>query len=495
MSAVPDPASDMGQMQFGTKNSLMQLQWSPGGAELTSEVLLALTETFQNAGLLVYPNEQRKLRDNPAVWQISMRMGPDEKAPPAAVIIWSRPDARRLMQLLIGSAEKTVPLESAADRAAAMDRLVEGMVCESVEPALARYGVADGIDPTWSVELVAESAETAYRSPSELEAVVVRIAGGAAKNQIDLASEAALRGYAAQSGMQLTRMQKQPVAPGGPLSRTDGVLVDADGDPMTEARAEFYDCGDTVALVLLQRQDETWPWPKITGAHCLPPGEAPVARKATITAKTPAFGPNSLLKPTFTTSEGPVAAGTASVVRVGDKTWLVTAHHLFGPNGGMASTYLPHELPSVVKGGKASSPMPGGKVVQAGAPAVIADAEAFSDGNARGDLAALPVKKVTGDVLQLAEGPPANGAPVWMLADPNNAEAGAHLGWIAYTTEGQYLYYFHQADLDLAGTSGAALVDAKGHLIGVHVAGGEVDGAAFGMANPWPSVKAKLGAL
>src|SRR5262245_37543781 len=70
----------------------------------------------------------------------------------------------------------------------------------------------------------------------------------------------------------------------------------------------------------------------------------------------PTIAPHSVLRPVFATTEGEIPAGTAFVVRWDNgSNLLLTAHHLFGPMGGMSRDIAAAELPKVVKSVRAAS--------------------------------------------------------------------------------------------------------------------------------------------
>lgn len=236
---------------------------------------------------------------------------------------------------------------------------------------------------------------------------------------------------------------------------------------------------------------------------------APRSAGAEAPVQAPDVPDRFVLRPSFSTSLGPVNAGSAFALAHNGKTVLVTALHLLGPAGGLKAQVEPGKLGSVVQSVAVRGAFTGqGKPPVSTAKDVVAIAGAHPMGDdAAGDILVLAPEEKTGlDRLEIGDKPklapgslasaaPKVGDPVWLAAAATNAEGRAHVGKVVEINDKWLFYEIAQSDLSLAGTNGAPILNAAGEVVGIQLGGGVMDdGKLVGAANPWSAVHAKLSA-
>ena len=237
----------------------------------------------------------------------------------------------------------------------------------------------------------------------------------------------------------------------------------------------------------------------------------PRAAEAEAPSAAPEVADRFVLRPSFSTSAGPVNAGSAFALKHGDRTVLVTALHLLGPAGGLAAQVDATKLGDVVQsvGVRGAFTGAGGPAIATAKKVVpVAGAHPMGD-DAAGDILLLEPEVKTGlDRLQVQKTPslapgalaaaaPAVGDPVWLAASVQGVDTRVHAGKVVEINDKWMFYEIAKGDLDLAGTNGAPILDAKGKVVAIQLGGGVMeDGKLIGAANPWPAVKKALdGAL
>lgn len=188
-------------------------------------------------------------------------------------------------------------------------------------------------------------------------------------------------------------------------------------------------------------------------------------------------------RPTYETVDGEFSAGTAFPLSVATTTLLLTAHHVFGPDGGLARAIAFDELPSFAK--RMSLRADSGAPIHAtSAQAVlIPGARAFSEADYAHDIAAFVLEgQGTVVALEPAASAPAIDARVYLLAPVVDGTARCHPARVV-STDGP-LVVAYDAPLTLIATSGAPIVDEKGRLLGINIGGGTSDDVTFSTANP-----------
>lgn len=219
---------------------------------------------------------------------------------------------------------------------------------------------------------------------------------------------------------------------------------------------------------------------------------------AAVAAGPPPVVDGFVLRPVFHTSSGDVLAGTAFGLDVGGRYVVVTAYHLFGPNGGLPSLVPPGEIPAFVPSATVVDAWTGARVGDTHAALAIPDARPMGD-SAAYDLALFPMDRPSPvDALSisgkttlrpaiLAPAPPRTGDPVWVAAPLVGGAPDAPRVLPAQVVEvnADWVFYrFERADVDLTATSGAPVLDGSGRVVGVHLGGGKVGNELIGSANP-----------
>jgi hypothetical protein len=232
----------------------------------------------------------------------------------------------------------------------------------------------------------------------------------------------------------------------------------------------------------------------ITAAPAAPPASVPAAPASEPEpAGPPMIAPSALLRPVFNTTEGEIPAGSAFMVRVGDHKLLLTAHHLFGPMGGMSRDIPPDELPKVFKSVRAKSSADPALSVESSQLVAIADAHAFEKGDFSHDLAAFVLEPpANATVLELASAMPAVGARVYLLAEPIGKPVGLFSGRVTFLGPTALAYTLDDTTMQLAGSSGAPVLDAHGRVVGTNLAGGLMGTVYRGAGNPITSIRERL---
>jgi hypothetical protein len=215
-----------------------------------------------------------------------------------------------------------------------------------------------------------------------------------------------------------------------------------------------------------------------------------------LSAGEPKVPDNALLKPTFLLSNGSWSGGTAFLLRVADRheALLVTCHHLFGPATGRERQMSGEQIRANVCAAVGLSMQDQKTIFVAGNYILFPDARSHDEHGAERDLAAFVVKSdKPPPAFEFAESAPQIGQKVYMFArlrsetEPRLFPAKivqVELNWLLYT--------FEDKTIDLAGTSGAPVLDDQGKVIGMHVGGGAQHGELTGAANPAARMKENL---
>ncbi|MCO4744468.1 MAG: hypothetical protein KC912_06765 [Proteobacteria bacterium] len=213
-----------------------------------------------------------------------------------------------------------------------------------------------------------------------------------------------------------------------------------------------------------------------------------------------------VMRPTFEIAEKKSpAGGMAFVVDHEERRFAISAYQLLGAPSGMATVPAADVATSVTK--IALSELASQQwLANTGVPLVIAAEVVGSTASKDVIVAPIEVSKdrtaalTMGDRATLKPGAlaaedPKKGDPVWLVSPlANAADAGfIHAGTIA-EINGDFIFYdVANRELDLAGTSGAPLVDAGGKVVGMQV--GVIrfeDGALAGSAVPLAAIKARI---
>jgi hypothetical protein len=193
-----------------------------------------------------------------------------------------------------------------------------------------------------------------------------------------------------------------------------------------------------------------------------------------------------VLRPEFETATGKTRGGTAFAVRLqGDARRVVlTARHLVENTTGGAPADVKKVFFRDAFGVESSVPM--------GSAASFLDLPSAPHGKTSeaGDVAAL----WAGDdsyfaTVSLATENPVKGDSIWLVCPILNAKGDKakqrfHRAVVEGVAEGDLVYWFDNAQLDLTATNGAPLVNESGEVVGINLGGGPEGGRMSGFGNP-----------
>lgn len=179
--------------------------------------------------------------------------------------------------------------------------------------------------------------------------------------------------------------------------------------------------------------------------------------------------------PQFTLVDGEIYAGRAFFALIPGcrSPVLLTAQHLFGPDGGFSREVAPERLATDVTEIVLRNPETERIEFHFRAVAVpIAGAGTYARESAAGDVAAFFAPARTADLsLPVTLAAPAVRAPVWLVGAFPGAHARLHPAIVSEGADDWLLYEFAKGPR-LPGTSGSPVVNARGELVGIQVSGG-----------------------
>ena len=193
---------------------------------------------------------------------------------------------------------------------------------------------------------------------------------------------------------------------------------------------------------------------------------------------------DTLCRPTFELKDQPLSAGTAFLMETGvekQPVVLVTAHHLLGPMGGLTTEVAWNDVPKSVKRASCKS-ITAPAQSWTGIPLAIPGAASFNNQTREGlrDIALLTVQgKPAAKALKLAPAQPKLGDTVWLVAQLVSGAPKDKLLFKAKVSRVQDLalnYIIDDPDgtFELRATSGAPVVNDRGEVVAVNLAGGRV---------------------
>jgi hypothetical protein len=172
--------------------------------------------------------------------------------------------------------------------------------------------------------------------------------------------------------------------------------------------------------------------------------------------------------PAFETKDGPVDAGTAFLMRT-DRPFeivLLTALHLFGPSGGLATQKGQAELPHFVSKVALRDLMGADTIKMNVLPVPIP-----SEGKKEPDLAVVRpagMSMVT-NPGRFAEAMPSVGETIWLAAHVRQPQGIALHPAIVTEIKGSQIYCkFLDQTIETNGGSGGPYLNAKGEVVGIH---------------------------
>ena len=203
-------------------------------------------------------------------------------------------------------------------------------------------------------------------------------------------------------------------------------------------------------------------------------------------AEPPKAVADTLCRPTFELQNQPLSAGTAFLLETGvekQPVVLVTAHHLLGPMGGLATEIAWNDVPKAVKRATCQSIVDPAQT-WIGAPIAVPGAASFNNQTREGlrDIALLALRgKSSARPLKLAAVQPQVGDTVWLVAQLVSGAPKDKLLFEARVVRVQdvalnYLVEDPAGTFELRATSGAPVVNERGEVVAVNMAGGRAAG-------------------
>ena len=204
---------------------------------------------------------------------------------------------------------------------------------------------------------------------------------------------------------------------------------------------------------------------------------------------------DAVVKPTFMSGYDSFSGGTAFVCEVPghDGLLLLTAHHLFGSACGLDHEYTWEEMPTAwpaVTGLSIDDPA---RYVTSAAPLAIPGAHALDDKSYDKDLAAYRVPAENKlPSLRLATAQPKVHETVFLYArQRGEAKLRFFRATVFPSGNSEFMYLFDDSDINLAGTSGAPVLNASGEVVAINIGGTKAADRLFGFGNSCLSI-AKL---
>ena len=249
------------------------------------------------------------------------------------------------------------------------------------------------------------------------------------------------------------------------------------------------------AATMLPRHRALFLRAALLAASCSVAGSAAAAPASTASAASAST--DAVFRPTFTTPQGPLIAGTAFVGRLErcEEPVLLTAMHLFGPGGGLKEPMSPDD----VKHGVTQAELTG---FGRNAKHMLFEVDSLTPEYAKACCEGERMAGV-GDVAAFTA--PARLAPIALPMSPDIAAPGQRVTLLASLIGGQdaglrhdavvlgmhdgfLLYKFDDPNIQLRATSGAPIVDAAGRVVAINLSSGHLSkddpAAMIGGGNP-----------
>ncbi|RZL84115.1 MAG: serine protease [Sphingomonas sp.] len=203
------------------------------------------------------------------------------------------------------------------------------------------------------------------------------------------------------------------------------------------------------------------------------PGQAAATQASTTQAV--AIAAKSVCRPTFKVDTVSYQAGTAFLLR-GARPLLLTAHHLFGPEGGLEKPVTWQDMPAHAQL-LTCKPIGGGASVSGQTAVAVPDAHAMSPDDQSGAINDVAVFRSSSEnssavYLALSTTPPKEGDTVWLIAEVRGSNSPLHAAHVVGFQNGALVFAYDDSKLDLQATSGAPIVNAKGEVVGLNLGGG-----------------------
>jgi hypothetical protein len=238
-----------------------------------------------------------------------------------------------------------------------------------------------------------------------------------------------------------------------------------------------------------------------TPAAVVPAPSAPSPPAATVAPVAPASPPlaptypdDFVGGPEFVTTAGEQAAGTASVVKLKDGTqsYIVSARHLLGPEGGFKTQTAASDVPTFVKSIRIKS-FAGGERDYDVTGLLVPTKRLKADGGEPMDDMAVYQNNDSAAQSQagvLTDKVPAVGEPVWCIARVRGGVPEGQIiqSGVVKSNEKWIVFQFDNDKIITAGASGAPVLNAAGEVVGVYSGHSQRDGHMLGFVIPAPLI-------
>jgi hypothetical protein len=193
-----------------------------------------------------------------------------------------------------------------------------------------------------------------------------------------------------------------------------------------------------------------------------------------------AMAAKAVCRPTLKVDADTYEAGTAFLVS-GARPLLLTAQHLFGPDGGLYKPVTWQDMPAhahVVS----CKPIWTGTPVSGETAIAIPGAHGMSPDDQKGGLNDVAVFRTLPESslatsLTLADSPAKVGDEVFLIARALGSDSFIHAARVTDVLNGALLFAYDDPKLQIRATSGAPIVNMRGKVVGLNLGGGYDDEA------------------
>jgi hypothetical protein len=205
---------------------------------------------------------------------------------------------------------------------------------------------------------------------------------------------------------------------------------------------------------------------------------------------------NCITLPTFVFDQRhAVTAGVAWPLAEAGKQYLVTAHHILGPAGGIKTQLTPRDVAKELKA-IAGLCLGDSTTVLLGTPALfVASARLYDENGGDSDVAVVRLPDARGVKPLVLTGVAAKkNDPVWLfvrLVDRDRPTL--YPATVIEVTPGFVQYKLDDKTLNLRAATGAPVLNTAGEVIAMHLGFGKQDTTALvGIACPAPAIRARI---